>query len=78
MVSISLSTEKRSWFYKKFVAGGIDRNSPDNEMDNKEHLLMKFFRDNVATIINKGWVKALIIVIFAAYVAGLYFFLSHF
>lgn len=56
------------------MAGGIDRNSPDNEIDNKEHVVMKCFRDNIATVINKGWVKALIIVIFAAYVAGSYFF----
>lgn len=39
-------------------------------MDNKEHSLMAFFRDRVAAAINKGWVKALIIIIFAAYIAG--------
>lgn len=31
---------------------------------------MKFFRDQIATIINKGWVKALIILIFAGYLGG--------
>lgn len=67
-----LSTEKRSWFYKKFMSGGIDRNCPDNEFDNNEHVLMKFFRDNVAAAINKGWVKALIIIIFGGYIAGWY------
>lgn len=65
-----LFTEKRSWFYKKFLAGGIDRTCPENEIDNKEHLLMAYFRDNVAAVINKGWVKALIIIIFGAYIAG--------
>lgn len=75
---IFLSTEKRSWFYKKFVSGGIDHNSPDNELDNKEHVLMKFFRDNVAAVINKGWVKALIIIIFGAYIAGWYLSLDIF
>lgn len=53
------------------MTGGIDRSCPENEVDNKEHLLMAFFRDKVATAINKGWVKALIIVIFGAYIAGL-------
>ncbi|XP_037031767.1 patched domain-containing protein 3 isoform X2 [Bradysia coprophila] len=62
--------EKRSWFYKKFVAGGIDRTSPDSNVDNKEHALMKFFRDSVAGAINKRWVKALIIITFGAYLAG--------
>lgn len=31
---------------------------------------MAFFRDNVAAAINKNWVKALIIIIFGAYIAG--------
>lgn len=31
---------------------------------------MKLFRDQIATVINKGWVKALIILIFAAYLGG--------
>lgn len=58
------------------MAGGIDHSSPDSDADNKEHLLMKFFRDNVAALINKGWVKALIIIIFGAYLAGLYFIVA--
>lgn len=31
---------------------------------------MAFFRDQVASVINKSWVKALIILIFGAYIAG--------
>lgn len=31
---------------------------------------MAFFRDHVASLINKTWVKALIIIIFGAYIAG--------
>lgn len=53
------------------MTGGIDRSCPENEVDNKEHLLMAYFRDNVAAVVNKGWVKALIIIIFGGYIAGL-------
>jgi patched domain-containing protein len=31
---------------------------------------MVFFRDHVARFINKGWVKVLIILVFAAYLGG--------
>lgn len=33
-------------------------------------MLMVFFRDHVAHFVNKGWVKAMIILIFAAYLGG--------
>lgn len=62
--------------YRKLNTGGINRDDPDNPVDNKEHLLMKFFRDTVASILNKGWVKAFIIVIFAAYLGGACFGLT--
>ncbi|KXJ68711.1 hypothetical protein RP20_CCG002034 [Aedes albopictus] len=69
-------SEKRSWLYRKLNTGGINRDDPDNPIDNKEHLLMKFFRDTVASILNKGWIKALIIVVFAAYLGGACFGLT--
>ncbi|XP_062562304.1 patched domain-containing protein 3 [Armigeres subalbatus] len=68
--------ENRSWLYRKLNTGGINRDDPDNPIDNKEHLLMKFFRDTMAGILNKGWVKALIIVVFAAYLGGACFGLT--
>ena len=52
------------------MTGGINRDDPDNVLDNKEHVLMAFFRDHVSRFINKGWVKGCVIVIFAAYLAG--------
>lgn len=70
MLSTFFFAEKRSWFYKKFLAGGINRDDPDNVMDNKEHMFMAFFRDHVARILNMGWIKALVILVFAAYLAG--------
>ena len=52
------------------MTGGINRDDPDNPLDNKEHMLMAFFRDTVAKFINKGWVKCCVIIIFCAYLAG--------
>jgi len=68
--------EKRSWLYQKLISGGIDKNEPDNPIDNKEHMLMAFFRDEVAKFVNKGWVKAVIILIFAAYLGGAFYGLT--
>lgn len=62
--------ENRSWIYRKFITGGVNHDDPDNPLDNKEHMLMVFFRDHVAKFVNKGWVKAMIICIFAAYLGG--------
>lgn len=52
------------------LAGGINPEDPDNPLDNKEHVLMAFFKNKLAAVLNTGWVKALIIVIFAAYLSG--------
>ncbi|XP_053687905.1 patched domain-containing protein 3 [Sabethes cyaneus] len=68
--------EKRSWLYRMFNTGGINRDDPDNPIDNKEHVIMKFFRDRLANVLNRGWVKAIIILIFAAYLGGACFGLT--
>lgn len=58
------------------MSGGINRNDPDNALDNKDHMLMVFFRDHVARFINKGWVKGLIILVWAGYLCGACFGLT--
>lgn len=63
-------TEEKSWLYRAFCSGGIDSADPDNTVDNKEHCIMAFFRDTMAKILNNGYVKALVIIIFVAYLAG--------
>lgn len=63
-------TEKRSWFYRKFNTGGINRADPDNPLDNKEHAMMAFFKNKVASVVNNKWMKAFIILSFSAYLAG--------
>ncbi|CAB3255396.1 unnamed protein product [Arctia plantaginis] len=62
--------EEKSWLYRAFCSGGIDKADPDNPIDNREHCIMAFFRTTMADFLNKGPVKALVIVIFLAYLAG--------
>lgn len=50
--------------------GGTDPDNPDNPIDNQEHGLMVFFRDKMSSVLNRGWVKALVILVFAGYLAG--------
>ncbi|KAH8237024.1 hypothetical protein KR038_003017 [Drosophila bunnanda] len=62
--------EKRNFLYKAVMAGGIDPKDPDNPVDNKDHMLMAFFKDNLAAVINNKWCKIIIILAFATYLAG--------
>ena len=39
----SLAQDK-SWFYRTFMTGGINPMDPNNPMDNKDHVIMVFFR----------------------------------
>ncbi|XP_035436097.2 patched domain-containing protein 3 [Spodoptera frugiperda] len=62
--------EEKSWLYRVFCSGGIDAADPDNPIDNKEHCIMAFFRTTMADLLNNGYVKTLVIVVFIAYLAG--------
>ncbi|RZF35136.1 hypothetical protein LSTR_LSTR009442 [Laodelphax striatellus] len=61
---------KKSWLYRAFCSGGINPKDPDNPIDNPENALMAFFRDTLTHYLNKWQVKALILIVFAAYLAG--------
>lgn len=63
-------TEEKSWLYRAFCSGGIDPADPDNPIDNREHCIMSFFRTTMADLLNNGAVKALVIVVFLAYLTG--------
>lgn len=65
--------ENRSWVYRRFMAGGIDQDDPDNKVDNKEHKLMAFFKNQVAAVINNKWMKGVIILSFALYLVGAFY-----
>lgn len=61
--------EHRNCFYRFFMTGGINPDDPGNPKDNREHLGMVFFRDHFGQVLTKGWVKALVLIAYAAYVA---------
>ena len=63
-------TENRSWLYRTFNTGGINPSDPDNPLDNKDHAGMAFFKDVVASIVNNGYMKVVILLVFAAYLLG--------
>lgn len=65
-----LFTEKRNWLYRCFISGGINRDDPDNPIDNQENCLMNFFRIYVAGFVNNPWSKTLILLVFLGYWAG--------
>ncbi|KAK6620311.1 hypothetical protein RUM44_006712 [Polyplax serrata] len=60
----------RHWLYRAFCAGGINHEDPNNPIDNKEHMIMVFFKDHVATFLNKWQVKVMVLLAFAAYLVG--------
>ncbi|XP_030375300.1 patched domain-containing protein 3 [Scaptodrosophila lebanonensis] len=62
--------EKRNFLYKAIMAGGINHDDPDNPVDNKDHMLMAFFKDRLAAVINNKWCKIIIILAFASYLVG--------
>ncbi|CAD1473463.1 unnamed protein product [Heterotrigona itama] len=60
----------KSWFYRALCTGGVDPDDPYNPVDNPEHGCMSWFRDYLAAALNCRPVKAVIILIFACYLAG--------
>lgn len=49
--------------------GGRNPEEPDHPVDNQDHVMMIFFRDVVATALNKAYVKVIVIVVFLIYLA---------
>ncbi|XP_066147169.1 patched domain-containing protein 3 [Euwallacea fornicatus] len=60
----------RCWLYKIFCSGGVDPDDMDNPKDNKEHGVMIFFRDYFAEFLSFGFVKFMVLLVFAIYLAG--------
>lgn len=48
----------------------MDPDDADNPIDNQPHGVMIYFRDHVASWINNGYIKFLILTIFGFYIAG--------
>ncbi|XP_039747230.1 patched domain-containing protein 3 isoform X2 [Pararge aegeria] len=66
----SRARKEKNWMYRVFCSGGIDHVDPDNPIDNKEHCIMAFFRTTMADLLNNNLIKALVIAVFLAYLAG--------
>ena len=64
----SLAQDK-NWLYRTFMTGGINQSDPNNPMDNKDHVIMVFFREQMGGAITKKWVKCLVLIAFVAYMA---------
>lgn len=62
--------KKKNILYRAFCAGGHNPEDPNNPVDNKEHAGMSFFRDTMAGWLNRWPVKVLVLLVFAAYLAG--------
>ncbi|XP_046993292.1 patched domain-containing protein 3 [Schistocerca americana] len=69
VLPVSKSDKKPRW-YRWLCSGGIDPAAPDDPRDNGEHACMAFFRDHAAALLNRRSVKAVVLVVFAAYLAG--------
>lgn len=55
-------------FRRWFLSGGINPDDPDNKIDNKDHAGMAFFRDTFGVLLGKGWVKAIVLVVYVVYI----------
>jgi hypothetical protein len=66
-------TEGKGYFFQLLCTGGKNPSDPDNPKDNKEHVMMIFFRDVLATSLNKTPIKLLVIFVFIIYLSiGIY------
>ncbi|KAH7645581.1 patched domain-containing protein 3-like [Dermatophagoides farinae] len=65
--------EDKGFFFRLLCTGGRNPNDPDNPKDNKEHMMMIFFRDVLAESLNRPLVKLLVISVFLIYLfIGIY------
>jgi len=60
-------TAHKPFFYRMFCSGGIDPEDPHNPKDNKEHLLMVWFRDYLGSLLNLRPVKIIVLSLFICY-----------
>ena len=56
--------------YRAFCMGGINAEDPFNSVDNVENGVMVFFRDYFAAALNMPAVKAVVLILFLAYLVS--------
>ncbi|XP_013794597.1 patched domain-containing protein 3-like [Limulus polyphemus] len=64
--SLAIS-ENKSALFRLLCTGGLNKEDPNNPIDNQEPMLMIFFRDTLGEILSILWVKIFVIVIFFIY-----------
>lgn len=62
-------SQSRGFLYNVFCAGGIDKENPLNPKDNRENGVMVFFRDRFGPVLNNGWTKFFVMLLFCGYLA---------
>lgn len=69
----SKTIAEKGFFFRLLCTGGRNPADPDNPKDNKEHMMMIFFRDVLAVALNRPIIKFLVILVFLIYlVIGIY------
>lgn len=64
---------EKGLFFRLLCTGGRNPTDPDNPKDNREHMMMIFFRDVLAVALNRPFIKFLVIVVFLVYLLiGIY------
>ena len=66
MISVT-EAKSRSWSYKMLCSGGVGEKKKEKSIDYKDSYFMVFFRDVVASLLNKGAVKIAILFLFFTY-----------
>ncbi|CAG0922467.1 unnamed protein product, partial [Notodromas monacha] len=63
----------KSRMYQIFCSGGISEKNPDDPVDNKDHVVMTWFRDSFAPLLTKTAVKIAVVLVFIGYIGvGIY------
>lgn len=63
-------TDKESWLYRVFCTGGVNPKDPGNPRDNPDNAIMVWCRDSLGWALNQWYVKIMVLLVFAGYLAG--------
>ncbi|KAL4113456.1 hypothetical protein QTP88_017073 [Uroleucon formosanum] len=66
---VSMS-DKESWLYRVFCSGGVNPKDPGNPRDNPDNAIMVWCRDSLGWALNQWYVKIMVLLVFAGYLAG--------
>ncbi|XP_027847428.2 patched domain-containing protein 3 [Aphis gossypii] len=66
---VSMS-DKESWLYRVFCTGGVNPKDPGNPRDNPDNAIMVWCRDSLGWALNQWYVKIMVLLVFAGYLAG--------